>query len=68
MGETLNGVAGLDIDAEKKVVEEKLNELRADGATEEAITSAMKDLGLERLAQSLISCFFEINSLLYGLT
>ncbi|XP_010031500.2 fatty acyl-CoA reductase 3 [Eucalyptus grandis] len=48
MGETLNGVAGLDIDAEKKVVEEKLNELRADGATEEAITSAMKDLGLER--------------------
>lgn len=48
MGETLNGVAGLDIDAERKVVEERLNELRADGATEEAITSAMRDLGLQR--------------------
>ncbi|XP_030453950.1 fatty acyl-CoA reductase 3-like [Syzygium oleosum] len=51
MGETLNGVAGLDIDAERKVVEEKLNELRADGATEEAITSAMRDLGLQRAAR-----------------
>ncbi|XP_030522446.1 fatty acyl-CoA reductase 3-like [Rhodamnia argentea] len=48
MGETLNGVAGLDIDSETKVVEEKLNELRADGATEEAITLAMKDLGIQR--------------------
>lgn len=48
MGETLNGTSRLDIDAEFKIMEEKLNELRSNGATEEAITSAMKDLGIER--------------------
>ncbi|KAI3420532.1 Fatty acyl-CoA reductase [Psidium guajava] len=48
MGDTLNGVAGLNIDTERKVVEEKLSELRADRATEEAITLAMKDLGIQR--------------------
>ncbi|GLT63856.1 hypothetical protein SLA2020_363880 [Shorea laevis] len=48
MGETLNGVSGLDIDAENKIVEEKLNELQAQGASPQAITQAMKDLGIER--------------------
>lgn len=48
LGETLNGTPGLDIDTEKKLVEEKLNDLRAQGATEVETTLAMKDLGLER--------------------
>ncbi|EOY33482.1 Jojoba acyl CoA reductase-related male sterility protein [Theobroma cacao] len=48
MGETLNGVSGLDINIEKKVVEEKLDELRSQGASEKEITRAMKDLGIER--------------------
>ncbi|KAK4753753.1 hypothetical protein SAY87_001857 [Trapa incisa] len=48
MGETLNGVSGLDIDAERRVVEERLEELRAEGASDEAISVAMKELGIER--------------------
>lgn len=34
---------------EKKVVEEKLNDLKAEGASEENIRSTMKDFGIERL-------------------
>uniref|UniRef100_A0A5B7B1U0 Fatty acyl-CoA reductase n=1 Tax=Davidia involucrata TaxID=16924 RepID=A0A5B7B1U0_DAVIN len=48
MGETLNGATGLDIEAEKKLAEETLNDLRAEEATEKAITLAMKDLGIQR--------------------
>ncbi|XVF05199.1 hypothetical protein REPUB_Repub05bG0151300 [Reevesia pubescens] len=48
MGETLNGVSGLDINIERKIVEEKLDELRLQGASEKEITRAMKDLGIER--------------------
>ncbi|XVF69147.1 hypothetical protein PTKIN_Ptkin11bG0057500 [Pterospermum kingtungense] len=48
MGETLNGVSGLNINAEKKIIEEKLDELRLQGASEKEITRAMKDLGIER--------------------
>ncbi|KAI5666651.1 hypothetical protein M9H77_16504 [Catharanthus roseus] len=48
MGDTLNGTSGLDIDAEKKLMEETLKELRADNISEEAITLAMKDLGIQR--------------------
>ncbi len=48
MGETLNGALGLDMEAEKKLAEEKVNELRANGSTEQEITLAMKDLGIER--------------------
>ncbi|KAK2643609.1 hypothetical protein Ddye_025372 [Dipteronia dyeriana] len=48
MGETLNGASGLDIDLEKKVVEQELNQLHAEGASEQAITLAMKDLGIKR--------------------
>ncbi|KAM1763693.1 hypothetical protein ACFX11_003010 [Malus domestica] len=33
---------------EKKVLEEKLNEVKAQGASEEIITRTMKDLGIER--------------------
>ncbi|XP_059430368.1 fatty acyl-CoA reductase 3-like [Corylus avellana] len=52
MGETLNGATGLDVEAEKKLVEDKLNEYRANGATEKEITIAMKDLGIERYVSS----------------
>lgn len=48
MGETLNGTSGLEIDAELKVVEERLNELQAKGATEKEITSRMKEMGILR--------------------
>ncbi|GAB2263109.1 hypothetical protein Droror1_Dr00004106 [Drosera rotundifolia] len=48
IGDTLNGVAGLDIEAEKKLAQQKLNELRAEGASDESIKLAMKDMGIER--------------------
>ncbi|ESQ53764.1 hypothetical protein EUTSA_v10025005mg [Eutrema salsugineum] len=48
MGETLNGTTGLNINHEKKLVQEKLDQLRATGASPETITQAMKDLGLTR--------------------
>ncbi|XP_027343512.1 fatty acyl-CoA reductase 3-like [Abrus precatorius] len=47
-GDSLNGVDGLDIDAEKKIVCDKLGELREQGATEREIKIAMKDLGISR--------------------
>lgn len=52
-GVSLNGVHGLDIDMEKKLVEEKLNHLQAKGATEHDIEVAMKDLGIERYLYAL---------------
>lgn len=48
MGETLNGVSGLDIDEEKKIVEEKLRELQSQGASPREITRSMKDFGIQR--------------------
>ncbi|XP_027908879.1 fatty acyl-CoA reductase 3-like [Vigna unguiculata] len=48
LGDSLNGVSGLDINAEDKVVREKLTELRQLGATEKEIKEVMKDLGLSR--------------------
>ncbi|CAA2984847.1 alcohol-forming fatty acyl- reductase-like [Olea europaea subsp. europaea] len=48
LGETLNGTSGLDIDTEKNVVEETLNQLRAENSSEESIKSAMKNLGIQR--------------------
>lgn len=53
MGDTLNGASGLDIDVERQVVEQELNELQAEGASEEAITLAMKDLGIKRFVLEL---------------
>lgn len=50
MGETLNGTPGLDVEVEKKLVEEKLNDFRAKGVTEKEITMAMKEMGIERYA------------------
>lgn len=49
MGETLNGTSGLDIEAEKRLIEETLKQLKAESYSEDSIKSAMKDLGIQRL-------------------
>ncbi|XP_023512283.1 fatty acyl-CoA reductase 3-like [Cucurbita pepo subsp. pepo] len=48
LGESLNDIQGLDIATEQRVAEEKFKQLEESGASKEAITSAMKGLGLER--------------------
>ncbi|KVI09227.1 Fatty acyl-CoA reductase, partial [Cynara cardunculus var. scolymus] len=49
LGEALNGAKGLDINVEKKIIEEKLKELSSDEtATAKSITLSMKDLGIQR--------------------
>ncbi|XP_071724542.1 fatty acyl-CoA reductase 3-like [Rutidosis leptorrhynchoides] len=47
-GQSLNGEPGLDVENEKKVIEQELNMLRAEGASNEEIALAMKDLGIKR--------------------
>ena len=50
MRETLGGVSSyLDINIQKKFVDERLRELQNENARTEAIRSAMKDLGIQRL-------------------
>nr|GMD73860.1 alcohol-forming fatty acyl-CoA reductase-like [Ipomoea batatas] len=54
MGETLNGTSGLDIDREMKMIKETLKNLRAENnASEESITSTMKELGIQRTMDSI---------------
>ncbi|MED6189645.1 hypothetical protein PIB30_098071 [Stylosanthes scabra] len=48
MGVSLNGVPGLNILEEKFIVDKKLKQLQVDGATQEEIKIAMKDLGMKR--------------------
>ncbi|KAM7267800.1 hypothetical protein ACFE04_009966 [Oxalis oulophora] len=48
MGQTLSKTKNLNIDVEKKVIENKLNDLRQQRTSEEEIKRAMKDLGIER--------------------
>ncbi|KAM0068398.1 putative oxidoreductase [Helianthus debilis subsp. tardiflorus] len=49
MGKALNSAPGLNINTEKKIIEEKLKELSSDEtATDKSITLAMKDLGIQR--------------------
>lgn len=49
MGEALNGVSGLDIDAEKKLIDDTLKSLKADhNCSDDFIKSQMKDLGIQR--------------------
>lgn len=48
MGESLNGMEGLDIATEQKVEEEKFKQLKENGAMQETINLALKHLGLER--------------------
>ena len=50
MDEKAKGTTKLNFQVrEKKVVEKKLNELKARGSSEENIRSTMKDFGIERL-------------------
>ncbi|KAK6119851.1 hypothetical protein DH2020_046398 [Rehmannia glutinosa] len=53
MGETLNGTSGLDIDAEKMLVDETLKHLKSQNYSEDSIKSAMKDLGIQRFRSRL---------------
>ncbi|KAL0460776.1 UNVERIFIED_CONTAM: Fatty acyl-CoA reductase 3 [Sesamum latifolium] len=55
MGETLDGskISYLDINEEKKIMEEKLRWLQTQNATDKEITKAMKDLGIERTLDSI---------------
>lgn len=58
MGETLNGTHGLDIDAEKELVEETLKQFKVDNLDEDSVKSAMKDLGLLRFVLLLYSLYY----------
>ena len=44
-------MSGLDINAEEKVVRDKLSELQQLGATEKEIKEVMKDLGISRFVK-----------------
>ena len=49
MGEAKNRFHKIDIDAEKKLMQQKLRELQSNiNTTEEEVTAAMKDYGIER--------------------
>lgn len=48
MGEAQNKNLKLDIEAEVKLVQERLNELNVKGVNQAAQRAAMKELGLER--------------------
>ncbi|XP_057752712.1 alcohol-forming fatty acyl-CoA reductase-like [Arachis stenosperma] len=48
MGVSLNGVPGLDIEMEMKLVQQQLNHLQQEGATQHEIKLAMKELGIKR--------------------
>lgn len=49
LGESLNGTSGLDIDEERKIVEEKLKEAKSDqNSNDKSIRIAMKNLGMQR--------------------
>ncbi|KAL1324905.1 hypothetical protein AAHE18_13G123900 [Arachis hypogaea] len=53
MGVSLNGVPGLDIEMEMKLVQQQLNHLQQKGATQHEIKLAMKDLGIKRTIDSV---------------
>lgn len=48
LGNALNGAAGLDIEMEKTIIQDKLNQLHSVAASQNHITSVMKDLGIQR--------------------
>ncbi|KAI3803817.1 hypothetical protein L1987_31979 [Smallanthus sonchifolius] len=50
-GSTLNGKSKVDIDKEKEVIEECLKQLMTEKATDKAIASSMKNLGIQRRAK-----------------
>ncbi|KAK6776498.1 hypothetical protein RDI58_027499 [Solanum bulbocastanum] len=48
LGETLNKNTKLEIDVERKVIEEKLKQLEGQNLTTKEVTIAMRDLGIQR--------------------
>ena len=48
LGKAKKGTEMIDIDVEKKLVDEKLRKLHSEHAEESAVTSYMKDYGTER--------------------
>ncbi|XP_024985999.1 alcohol-forming fatty acyl-CoA reductase-like [Cynara cardunculus var. scolymus] len=49
LGDSLNGTSGLDIEEERRIVEDKLKELKSDqNADDKSIKLAMIDLGMQR--------------------
>ncbi|KAL4014799.1 hypothetical protein IC575_027017 [Cucumis melo] len=48
LGESLNGTEGLNIEIEQRIIEQRLKQLKANGASEKDVTIAMKDLGIQR--------------------
>ncbi|XP_060184885.1 fatty acyl-CoA reductase 3-like [Lycium barbarum] len=48
MGETLNKISYLDMDVERDVIANKFKELEALNATSKEVTTAMKELGIQR--------------------
>ncbi|KNA14189.1 hypothetical protein SOVF_109850 isoform B, partial [Spinacia oleracea] len=49
MGDSLNGRPGLDIEVEKKLIDEKLDELKSKKTTAETTKISMRNMGLERV-------------------
>ncbi|XP_047972316.1 fatty acyl-CoA reductase 3-like isoform X2 [Salvia hispanica] len=54
LGDSLNGMHGLNIETEKEIIHNKLQQLYNDGASEKQITMEMKDLGIERHIDSFV--------------
>lgn len=48
MGDSLNGVHGLNIDQEQQLVDDKLQQLHQLGASQDFVKNTMKDLGIQR--------------------
>ena len=69
MGDTLKGTSRLDINVEKELVEEYLDRLRVQGATDEEITSTMKDFGTKRFLRILQNMLYALitfqNNIIY---
>ena len=48
MGKAKKGTTKLDVEEEKKLVKEKINELQSENVSEKEITAIIKDFGIER--------------------
>jgi len=61
MGQTLKETAKLDITAEVNLLEKKIDELRSENATENTISHALKDYGIERYIRFLFCYMADIH-------
>ncbi|KAI3706477.1 hypothetical protein L6452_24255 [Arctium lappa] len=57
MGETLNGKNDLNIREENNATQERLGQLQVEKADEEAVSSAMKDFGIQRTIDGYIATY-----------